>query len=73
MKLKNALLVILVVALGLLSAFPANAQTFKCLPSCDVRDARFLAIANGTGFITLSEPTLDLEISVPAGSTTFTV
>ncbi|MBW8873571.1 MAG: carboxypeptidase regulatory-like domain-containing protein [Acidobacteria bacterium] len=73
MKLKTAMLVILVVALGLLSAFPADAQVFKCLPSCDPQDARFLAIANGAGFITLSDPSLDLEISVPAGTTTFTV
>ncbi|MEO6192503.1 MAG: SdrD B-like domain-containing protein, partial [Thermoanaerobaculia bacterium] len=47
--------------------------TYNCLPSCDPTDARFLAIANGTGLITLSQPTLDLEISVPKGTTTFTV
>src|SRR5437764_606655 len=73
LKLKNALLAMLVVALGLLAAFPANAQTFNCLPSCSSVDARFLAIANGLGFVTLSDPSLDLEISVPAGTTTFTV
>ncbi|HEX4962858.1 MAG TPA: SdrD B-like domain-containing protein, partial [Thermoanaerobaculia bacterium] len=73
LKLKNVLLAILVTALGLISAFPAGAQVFKCLPSCDPTDARFLAIANGVGLITLSEPTLDLEISVPASTTTFTV
>src|SRR3989442_10865 len=47
--------------------------TYNCLPTCDSTDARFLAIANGTGLITLSQPTLDLEISVPKGTTTFTV
>ncbi len=73
LKLKNALLAIVVVALGLLSAFPADAQTFKCLPSCSSVDGRFLAIASGVGLVTLSEPTLDLEISVPAGTATFTV
>ncbi|HEX3557099.1 MAG TPA: SdrD B-like domain-containing protein [Thermoanaerobaculia bacterium] len=73
MRLRTALLVILVVALGLLSAFPADAQVFKCLPTCSSTDARFLAIANGANFKTLSDPSLDLEISVPAGTTTFTV
>ncbi|HYX25803.1 MAG TPA: hypothetical protein VFC23_16740, partial [Thermoanaerobaculia bacterium] len=69
MKLKTAMLAILVAALGLLSAFPAQSQAvFKCLPTCSSTDARFLAIANGTNFKTLSDPTLDLEISVPAGT-----
>ncbi|MEA2602424.1 MAG: large repetitive protein [Acidobacteriota bacterium] len=73
-RLKNALLAILVVALGLLSAFPAGAQVvYNCLPTCSSTDARFLAIANGTNFKTLSDPTLDLEVSVPAGTATFTV
>src|ERR1700681_460876 len=73
LKLKNALLTILIAALGLLAAFPASAQVYKCLPTCDSKDGRFLAIANGAGLGTLSEATLDLEISVPAGTTTFTV
>src|SRR4051794_5454299 len=72
-RLKNALLAILALTLCLLSAFPAEAQAFKCLPSCSSVDARFLAIANGTSFRTLTDPTLDLEVSVPAGTTTFTV
>jgi hypothetical protein len=63
---------------GLLLAFllagSAWGQTaYNCLPTCDSTDARFLAIANGTSFITLSQPTLDLEIAVPKGTTTFTV
>ncbi|MFY9821172.1 MAG: SdrD B-like domain-containing protein [Thermoanaerobaculia bacterium] len=73
MKLKNAVWAILVMALGLLSALPARAQVFNCLPTCSSVDARFLAISNGASFITLSDPTLDLEISVPAGTTAFTV
>ena len=56
-----------------MAASPATAQPYNCLPSCSSVDARFLAIANGTGFVTLSEPVLDLEISVPAGTTMFTV
>ncbi len=72
-RLKNALLAIPALALGLLSAIPAEAQVFKCLPSCSSVDGRFLAIANGSGLVTLSDPTMDLEISVPAGTTTFTV
>ncbi len=41
--------------------------TYNCLPSCASNDARFLAIANGAGFVTLSQPTLDLELSDPEG------
>jgi hypothetical protein len=48
----------------------APAGTFKCLPTCDVADGRFLAIA-GSGLLTLSPPELELSISVPAGSTSF--
>src|SRR4029079_7443568 len=63
---------------GLLLAFllagSAWGQTvYNCLPSCDATDARFLAIANGTGFVTLSQPVLDLELSVPKNTTSFTV
>ncbi len=47
--------------------------TYNCLPTCDPTDARFLVIANGAGLVTLSQPTLDLEIAVPKGTTTFTV
>ena len=57
----------------LLTASAWGQVTYNCLPSCDPADARFLAIANGPGLITLSQPTLDLEISVPRGTTTFTV
>ena len=46
---------------------------YNCLPTCISADGRFLAIANGAGLVTLSQPTLDLEISVPAGTTSFTV
>jgi len=55
------------------AAAPATAQPYNCLPSCSSVDGRFLAVANGTGFVTLSEPVLDLEISVPAGTTNFSV
>ena len=62
---------------GLLIAFllagSAWGQTYNCLPTCDSTDARFMAIANGSLFVTLSQPTLDLEIAVPKGTTTFTV
>ena len=62
------------IAFLFLAAVSVQAQaTFNCLPSCDAKDARFLAIANGSSFITLSQPTLDLELSVPKGTTTFTV
>ena len=62
------------IAFLFLAAVAVQAQvTYNCLPTCDVTDARFLAIANGAGFVTLSQPTLDLEIAVPKGTTTFTV
>ena len=48
----------------------AAGTVFKCLPTCNVTDGRFLAIA-GTGLQTLSPPELELAISVPAGSTSF--
>src|SRR4051794_25675715 len=46
---------------------------YNCLPTCNSTDARFLAIASGVALVTLSQPTLDLEIAVPKGTTTFTV
>src|ERR1044071_9032927 len=62
----------LALALLALCALPAAAATTKCLPSCNVSDGRFLAIA-GSNLITLSDTTLNLEISVPAGTTSFTI
>ncbi len=44
---------------------------FTCLPSCDVADAKFLAVA-GSALDTLSESTFDLTISAPAVTTSFT-
>jgi hypothetical protein len=62
---------------GALSAFLLTESVcaqagFNCLPTCDSTDARFLTIANGSSFATLSQSTLDLEIGVPKGTTTFT-
>ncbi len=48
-------------------------SNFTCLPSCDVDDGRFLAIAAGATLITLSDPVLDLAITVPADTTTFEI
>jgi hypothetical protein len=62
----------LMCAMAVVSASPATAQLYNCMPTCSSTDARFLAIANGSTFVTLSEPTLDLEISVPSGTTSFT-
>ncbi|HEY2290923.1 MAG TPA: hypothetical protein VGM86_09510, partial [Thermoanaerobaculia bacterium] len=60
--------------IAFLLAGSAWGQTvYNCLPTCASNDARFLAIANGTGLITLSQSPLDLEIAVPKGTTTFTV
>jgi len=46
---------------------------FGCIPSCDVADARFLALANGAANVTLSEPDLDVQIAVPSTTVSFTV
>jgi hypothetical protein len=57
------------IALLAWGAAPA-AASLKCLPTCDVTDGRFLAIA-GSGFDTLSPSEMDLSIAVPAGSASF--
>jgi len=49
-----------------------GSNKFKCLPTCDVTDGRFLALT-GQGLQALSPPELDLQISVPAGSTSFDI
>jgi hypothetical protein len=59
----------------LVCAGAVTAQTntgYRCLPSCNVADGRFLAIA-GSNFQTLSPPELGLEIAVPAGSAAFQI
>jgi len=57
----------------LLAGSAAARGAYNCLPTCDSTDARFLAIANGASFITLSQPTLELEIAVPRGTASFTI
>lgn len=54
------------------AAAPVTAGSFRCLPTCDTTDGRFLAIAS-PGFGTLSPTELNLAISVPAGSTSFDI
>ena len=44
---------------------------FNCIPSCDATDGRLLVIANGPSFVTLSDPILELQVQVPAGTTSF--
>ncbi len=58
------------ILLAILWTAAAGAQGFNCFPSCDETDARFLAIA-GSNLVTLSDPVLELQISVPAGATSF--
>jgi protocatechuate 3,4-dioxygenase beta subunit/phosphotransferase system IIB component len=50
----------------------AEAQSLRCLPTCDTRDGRFLAIA-GSNLQTLSPPDLNLSIAVPAEATDFQI
>ena len=46
---------------------------FKCFPSCSTTDAKFLVIASGPLLVTLSDTTLDIELAVPAGTSSFKV
>jgi protocatechuate 3,4-dioxygenase beta subunit len=50
----------------------AEAQSVRCLPTCNVTDGRFLAIA-GSNLQTLSPPDLNLSIAVPAGADSFQI
>ena len=45
----------------------------RCFPTCDPTDGRFLAMANGSGLSTHTDPVLTLTLGVPAGSSTFTL
>lgn len=57
---------------GIRRVAAATTGGMKCLPTCDITDSRFLAIAS-TGFGTLSPPELSLAVSVPVGTTSFTI
>ncbi|HEX7185265.1 MAG TPA: SdrD B-like domain-containing protein [Thermoanaerobaculia bacterium] len=61
----------LLVAVALLGGAPATAQSLHCLPTCSSVDGRFLAVANGSTLVSLSGANLELQISVPAGTTSF--
>ncbi len=50
---------------------PTRMPGFTCLPTCDPTDGRFLAVASD--FVTLSDPDLELQLAVPAGTTTFSI
>jgi phosphotransferase system IIB component len=56
-----------------LLAAPAAEAQFKCFPSCSTTDAKFLVIASGPLLVTLSDTTLDIELAVPAGTSSFQV
>ncbi len=64
-----------ILALLALVAFMPQAATaqFNCFPTCDIDDGRFLVIAAGDAFRTLSDPTLDLTFIVPAGTASFDI
>ena len=59
--------------LVLAAATPARAQGFKCFPSCNPRDGRFLVIAFGPDLKTLTDSQLDVEIGVAAGTPTIRI
>ncbi len=46
--------------------------TVTCLPTCEVDDGKFLAIA-GDGLVTLSDTVLDVTLTAEAGTTSFDV
>ena len=61
----------LLVVLFLLVSFGRNAYSSSCMPTCDETDGRFLLVVVGPGFDTLTTATLNIRITVPAGSTEF--
>src|SRR6185369_4722076 len=61
------------VLLALTFGAQSLAAQFKCFPSCSTTDAKFLVIASGPLLVTLSDPALDIELAVPAGTTSFKV
>ena len=44
--------------------FPATSFAQQCIPSCDEKDGRTLAITDGAGLSTLSDETLDITVRV---------
>ncbi len=60
--------------LALVALLPGAATAqFSCFPTCPTDDGRFLVIAAGDVYRTLSDPTLDLTFIVPAGTTSFEI
>jgi hypothetical protein len=57
---------------GMRTARAAATSGFRCLPSCSQVDGRFMAVA-GANLVTLSGREMVLQISVPAGSSSFTL
>jgi hypothetical protein len=46
--------------------FPAMSAAQQCIPSCDEKDGRTLAITNGAGLSTLTDLTLDISVRANA-------
>lgn len=69
----TTLLPLALVLSGLTLGAQSLAAQFKCFPSCSTTDARFLVIASGPLLVTLSDAVLDIELAVPAGTTSFQV
>ena len=44
--------------------YPATSNAQQCIPSCDAKDGRTLAITDGTGLSTLADVTLDISLRV---------
>lgn len=48
-----------------------NTGLISCLPTCDITDGRFLVISPSSILDTLSNDSLEFELGVPAGTTSF--
>lgn len=48
-----------------------SSHTTSCLPTCSTVDGRFLALAPGNTLDTLSDDSLEFELGIEAGTTTF--
>ncbi len=60
-------------ALGVALVAPATVAAQECIPSCDAKDGRYLAITDGSGLDTLTDTTLDLTVRVSSTELDFMI
>ncbi len=73
--MKSRVSIDLFVGIAALAAllFPALSAAQQCIPSCDEKDGRFLAITDGFGLDTLTDENLDISVRVRAGELFFLI